>query len=152
MLTARDAVADRVRGLDAGADDYLVKPFALEELEARLRALARRRLADRAAVLRLADVELDTATRSARAGGAPLALTDKEFRLLELFLLERGSAQSQEAILRRVWADAEAPGANLVDVYAGRLRRKLAAAGSRVIVVARKRQGYLLDVAPGGHR
>ena len=145
MLTARDAVADRVRGLEAGADDYLVKPFALEELEARIRALRRRHLADRAAVLRLGDVQLDTAARSASVAGNALPLTDKEVGLLELLLLARGRPQPQETIFATVWGYADAPGNNLVDVYVGRLRRKLSTAGSSVTVVARKRQGYVLE-------
>jgi DNA-binding response OmpR family regulator len=148
MLTARDAVADRVRGLGLGADDYLVKPFALQELEARVRALTRRHLADRSAVLRLGDVVLDTAARSTAVSGALVRLTDKETRLLEFLLLQRGTPQSQEAIYARVWGCADAPVQNLVDTYVGRLRRKLAAAGSRVSVVSRKRQGYMLEQQP----
>ena len=150
MLTARDAVPDRVRGLEAGADDYLIKPFALEELEARVRALRRRHLADRSAVLRVGDVEIDTAARSATVGDTTLPLTEKEFRMLEFLVLSRGTPQSQDVIFNQVWGYAEVPGHNLVDVYVGRLRRKLSAAGSRVTVVARKRQGYLLDAAPAG--
>ena len=148
MLTARDAVPDRVLGLDAGADDYLVKPFALEELEARIRALVRRHLADRSAVLRFGDVELDTAGRCATTAGSALRLTEKELRLLEYLLLERGVPRAQSEIVSRVWGYAEAPADNLVDVYAARLRRKLEAAGSGVTVVSRKRQGYLLAVRP----
>jgi two-component system OmpR family response regulator len=148
MLTARDAVADRVRGLELGADDYLVKPFALQELEARIRALTRRHLAGRSAILSLGDLVLDTAARSTAVSGTPVRLTDKETRLLEFLLLQRGTPQTQEAIYARVWGRAQAPVQNLVDTYVGRLRRKLAAAGSQVTVVSRKRQGYLLEQQP----
>jgi DNA-binding response OmpR family regulator len=149
MLTARDAVADRVRGLALGADDYLVKPFALEELEARIRALARRHIADRSAVLRLGDVTLDTAARSAAVSGNPVHLTEKETGLLELLLLQRGRPQSQAQIYARVWGYADAPAQNLVDSYVTRLRRKLATAGSRVTIVSRKRLGYVLEHQAG---
>ena len=147
MLTALDAVPDRVHGLEAGADDYLVKPFALEELEARIRALGRRHLANRSAVLRFGDVELDTGARTASAGGRPLSLTEKETRVLEFLLLHSGRPQPQDAIHARVWGYTDAPPSNLVDTYVGRLRRKLAVAASTVTVVARKRQGYLLDAS-----
>lgn len=147
MLTARDAVPDRVRGLEAGADDYLVKPFALEELEARLRALLRRQLADRSSILHFGDVELDTGKRQATVAGRAVRLTEKETGVLEYLLLSRHAPCPQAAIFASVWGYADAPTLNLVDVYIGRLRRKLATAGAGITIVACKRQGYVLEEA-----
>jgi len=124
MLTARDEVADRVAGLDAGADDYVVKPFALEELLARLRALLRRLGPQEGEVLRFADVELDPATRQVQRGGDEIELTRTEFALLELFLLNPRQVLTRSVIFERVWGYDFGFGSNSLDVYIGYLRRK----------------------------
>jgi two-component system, OmpR family, response regulator MprA len=122
MLTARDAVADRVAGLEAGADDYLVKPFAVPELVARLHALTRRgRATD--SVLAYADLTLDVAARSATRSGRPIDLTGREAALLELLLRESGRTVTRDRALDEIWDDAAEP--NVVDRYITRLRRKL---------------------------
>ena len=125
MLTARDSVADRVRGLDAGADDYLTKPFALNELTARLRALTRRSLGARPVELRVGDLVLDTAKHEVRRGGEPVPLSPKEFSLLELFMREPGQVLSRRHILDHVWDVAYDGGSNVIDVYVRCLRRKV---------------------------
>jgi len=125
MLTARDGVGDRVRGLDAGADDYLTKPFVLSELMARLRAVTRRHLGARPVELRVGDLALDTATHDVRRGAELLALSPKEFALLELFMRHPGEVLSRTQILEHVWDFAYDGGSNVVDVYVGYLRRKL---------------------------
>jgi two-component system, OmpR family, response regulator MprA len=126
MLTARQATRDRVTGLDAGADDYLPKPFALEELLARLRALARRftTAAAGTGTLRFADLELDAATREVRRAGQPVALTRTEFDLLELFLRHPRQVLTRRQILAEVWGYDFEPGSNTLEVYVGYLRRK----------------------------
>jgi len=125
MLTARDGVDDRVRGLDAGADDYLTKPFVLSELMARLRAVTRRHLGARPVELQVGDLALDTATHDVRCGGEQLTLSPKEFALLELFMRHPGEVLSRTQILEHVWDFAYDGGSNVVDVYVGYLRRKL---------------------------
>jgi two-component system, OmpR family, response regulator MprA len=126
MLTARDAVEDRVAGLDAGADDYLVKPFALEELFARLRALLRRSVNGGAgAVLRFADLTMDTGTREVTRGDMSIELTRTEFLLLELFLRNPRQVLTRTLIFDRVWGYDFGPGSNALEVYVGYLRRKL---------------------------
>jgi len=124
MLTARDAVEDRVAGLDSGADDYLVKPFAFAELLARLRALARRGEGERPAVLAVGDLRLDPATREVNRGGDPIELTRTEFTLLELFLLNPRQVLTRSIIFERVWGYDFGFGSNSLDVYIGYLRRK----------------------------
>jgi two-component system response regulator MprA len=124
LLTARDAVPDRVAGLDAGADDYLVKPFAPEELLARVRALLRRGH-EPEDVLAFADLVLDVRSRSARRGGRDLGLSAREADLLELLLRNARQVVTRELALERVWGDAAAPSWNLVDRYVSYLRRKL---------------------------
>jgi two-component system, OmpR family, response regulator MprA len=124
ILTARDAVNDRVQGLDAGADDYLVKPFALAELLARLRALLRRRTGDEGEALRFGDLELDLGTREARRGQRPFSLTRIEFDLLELFLRHPRQVLTRDVILERVWGYDFDSGTNSLAVYVGYLRRK----------------------------
>ena len=122
MLTARDGVADRVAGLQAGADDYLVKPFAVQELVARIRAL-RRRHADAGAVLAYADLTLDPAGRACRRAGHTVELTGREAELLALLLLEQGRVVTRERAISEIWSDAAEP--NVVDRYITRLRAKL---------------------------
>jgi DNA-binding response OmpR family regulator len=125
VLTARGGLDDRVAGLDAGADDYLQKPFAFAELLARLRALLRRGAALTPTILRVADLELDPARFDARRGGKPLALTTKEFVILEYFMRHAGELVTRSMLLEACW-DASYDGlSNLVDVHVGRLRRKL---------------------------
>jgi DNA-binding response OmpR family regulator len=125
LLTARDALEDRVKGLDSGADDYLVKPFALDELQARLRALFRRDAPDKAGLLTAADLELDPATHQARRAGRVINLTSKEFALLEYMLRNPNWLITRQMAERHVWDYGQASASNLVDVYIRRLRRKL---------------------------
>jgi DNA-binding response OmpR family regulator len=128
MLTARDAVEDRVRGLDTGADDYLVKPFAFPELLARVRALCRRGIAPEAnPKLRVADLEVDVVGRSVTRGGEALDLTAREFELLEYLLRHQGHVVSREMLTRDVWKEPgrHSPLDNVIDVHVARLRRKI---------------------------
>ena len=125
MLTARDSVTDRIRGLDAGADDYLIKPFAFGELTARLRALVRRGAADHPVVLQVGDLALDTESVIATRAGAPIDLTAKETALLELFMRNPGQVLSRTRILDEIWDFAAYPNSNVVDQYVGYLRRKI---------------------------
>jgi two-component system, OmpR family, response regulator MprA len=140
MLTARDLVSDRVAGLDAGADDYLAKPFALEELRARLRALLRRSGAG-AARLRFADLELDPAAHQAARHGKPLPLTKTEFALLELFLRNPGRVLSRTQIFESVWGYDFGPESNGLWVYISYLRRKL---GEPRLIQTVRGLGYVL--------
>jgi two-component system response regulator MprA len=144
MLTARDDVQDRVAGLDAGADDYLVKPFALEELNARLRALVRRSVGGDADVLRFADLALDTRTREVTRGDRPIELTRTEFSLLELFLLNPRQVLSRAQIFDRVWGYDFGPSTNALEVYIGYLRRKLEAGGEPRLIHTVRGVGYAL--------
>ena len=125
MLTARDAVEDRVAGLDGGADDYLVKPFSFEELLARLRALARRGAAERPAVLEVGDLRLEPATRKVMRGDAEISLSQKEFALLETLMLRPGRALSRLQLLEHAWDDTYENRSNVVDVYIRYLREKI---------------------------
>jgi two-component system, OmpR family, response regulator len=125
MLTARDSVDDRVAGLDSGADDYLVKPFAFVELLARLRALARRGDAARPAVLEVGDLRLDPATREVHRGPTPIELSAKEFALLESFMRRPGEVLSRLHLLEHAWDFAYDNRSNVVDVFVRRLRRKI---------------------------
>ena len=125
MLTALDAVDDRVRGLEAGADDYLTKPFAIRELLARLKALARRRPGLTPALHRVADLEVDLGGRRVRRGGRPVPLTAKEFALLELFVQHPGQVLDRATITAHVWDDNHDPFTNVLEVLVRRLRRKI---------------------------
>ena len=125
MLTALDAVDDRVRGLEVGADDYLTKPFAFQELVARLKALTRRRPALAPAVHRVADLEVDFATRGLRRAGRSISLTAKEFALLELFVAHQGQVLDRTTITAHVWDDNHDPFTNVLEVLVRRLRRKI---------------------------
>jgi two-component system, OmpR family, response regulator MprA len=142
MLTARDQVSDRVAGLDAGADDYLAKPFALEELFARLRALLRR--TGTGEVLRYADVELDPVAHEARRGGRELGLTRTEFLLLELFLRNPRRVLTRDVIFERVWGYDFGPTSNSLEVYVGYLRRKTEADGEPRLIHTVRAVGYVL--------
>jgi two-component system response regulator MprA len=144
MLTARDAVGDRVAGLDAGADDYVVKPFALEELLARVRALLRRASPTGDGVLRFADLELDTGTREVRRGGDKIELTRTEFNLLELFLVNPRQVLTRSIIFERVWGYDFGFASNSLDVYIGYLRRKTEAGGKPRLIHTVRGVGYAL--------
>jgi DNA-binding response OmpR family regulator len=144
MLTALAEVEDRVRGLDAGADDYLVKPFASRELVARIRALARRHMPERTAVLRAGPITLEMATHRVLVGSSEVALTAREFAILEFFMLHQGQLLSREQILDNVWDFDLEDGRNLVEVYIGRLRRKLAGAGAGDPITTVRGAGYRL--------
>ena len=146
MLTARDAVGDRVRGLDAGADDYLVKPFSLLELAARLRALARRDGRGRPPVLAEGDLRLDPASKQAWRAGTGLHLSPKEYSLLEFFLRHPGRVLTRSQIIEAVWDFAYDGGSNVVDQYVNYLRRKI---GRHDIETVRG-MGYRLRHAEGG--
>jgi two-component system response regulator MprA len=144
MLTARAEVSDRVAGLDAGADDYVVKPFALEELLARLRALLRRTGTDTGEALRFADLELDPATREVRRGGRAIELTRTEFSLLELFLRNPRQVLTRSLIFERVWGYDFGPASNSLDVYIGYLRRKTEEGGEPRLIQTVRGVGYAL--------
>jgi two-component system response regulator MprA len=143
MLTARDAVENRVEGLDAGADDYVTKPFALEELLARLRALLRRTTGG-AEVLRFADIELDPSTRQVTRGGEPIELTRTEFALLELFMLNPRQVLTRSIIFERVWGYDFGYASNSLDVYIGYLRRKTEAGDRPRLIQTVRGVGYAL--------
>lgn len=145
MLTARDTVDDRVRGLDAGADDYLVKPFAFRELLARLRALARRHLPDRSAVLEFGSLRIDTSAREATVEGRSVLLTPKEFAILEYFGHHAGQLLTRSQVEQTIWNYDLAPASNLVEVYVGRIRRKLCEAGLPDPFATIRGEGYRLD-------
>jgi two-component system, OmpR family, response regulator MprA len=144
MLTARDAVADRVLGLDSGADDYLVKPFAHEELLARVRTLLRRRSPRRAEVLRAADVVLDVGAHEVRRGERIVELTALEFQLLELFMRNERLVLTRAQILDSVWGFDVETASNVVDVYVGYLRQKLEQDGEPRLIHTVRGVGYVL--------
>jgi len=150
MLTARDSVGDRVRGLDAGADDYLVKPFSLLELAARLRALARRGDPPRPVLLAEGDLKLDPAARRAWRAGTELRLSPKEFALLELFLRHPGNVLTRSAIIEAVWDFAYDGDSNIVDQYVNYLRRKIDAPFGRHDIETVRGMGYRLRPAAEG--
>jgi two-component system response regulator MprA len=145
MLTARDAVEDRVRGLDSGADDYLVKPFSMNELLARLRALLRRTgTGDADGVLRFADLTLDPGAHEASRGDRQLELTRTEFLLLELLMRHPRRVLSREVIFDRVWGYDFGPASNSLEVYIGYLRRKTEAGGEPRLIHTIRGVGYVL--------
>jgi two-component system, OmpR family, response regulator MprA len=145
ILTARDEVADRVEGLDAGADDYLVKPFAVDEFLARVRALLRRRSSDnRALVLRFEDLQLDTASREAWRGGRQIDLSTREYELLALFLRHPRQVLTRQSIFERVWNYDFGSQSNLIEVYVGYLRQKLEQGGEPRLLHTVRGAGYVL--------
>jgi len=148
ILTAKGEVGDRVRGLNLGADDYLVKPFAFEELLARVRALVRRKYGAKDPVIRVADLEVDTAARIARRGGEPLKLTAREYALLEYLALRAGQLVTRTDIWEHVYEFDSSAQSNVVDVYIGYLRRKLERGGRPRLIHTRRGQGYLLGEQP----
>ena len=145
MLTARDATEDVVRGLDAGADDYLAKPFKFEELLARLRALVRRGGATRVERLSTGPLELDRLKHQAYAGGKLLDLTPREFQLLEHFMMHRDDVVRRTELLEKVWDMHFDPESNVVDVHVGNLRRKLREAGFHGLIKTVRGVGFRLD-------
>jgi len=144
LLTARDAVEDRVRGLDAGADDYLVKPFAFAELLARLRALLRRGAADREVVLRAADLEADLLARRAVRGGVEIELTAREFELLAFLLRHRDETVTRDMLAREVWKEPDGVLSNVIEVAVNALRRKVERPGERQLIHTVRGVGYAL--------
>ncbi|MCX8023767.1 MAG: response regulator transcription factor [Thermanaerothrix sp.] len=144
MLTAKDTVQDRVQGLDAGADDYIVKPFKVEEVLDRVRALLRRTEAERAPVLKFADLELDTRTRQARRGERVIPLTAREFDLLELFMRHPRQVLTREMIFDRIWGYDFSGESNVLDVYIRYLRQKLEAEGEPRLIHTLRSVGYVL--------
>jgi two-component system, OmpR family, response regulator MprA len=151
VLTARDEIGDRVAGLDAGADDYLTKPFALEELRARLRALLRRTApegGDDAAILEYDDIVLDPAAHTVHRGGRPIDLTRTEFALLELLLRNAGRPLPRETIMDRVWGWESEPTSNSLEVFVGYLRRKTEASGEPRLIHTVRGVGYVLRSEP----
>jgi len=149
MLTARDAVDDRVAGLDAGADDYLVKPFDFKELLARLRALLRRSATLRPPVARVADLVLNTGSHAVARAGRAVTLTAKEYALLEYLVLNRGRVVGREEIAQHVWDESFDAFSNVIDVYIRRLRGKLDTGHSPRLIHTRRGAGYLLTEEAG---
>ncbi len=141
LLTARDATQDRVRGLDHGADDYLIKPFDLQELLARLRALIRRAAGQPRPDLAIRDVVIDTRSRSVTRSGQPVALTAREYAILEYLALHRGSVVSRSALYEHLFDETDDTLSNLVDVHIFSIRKKLGAD----LVMTRRGQGYCIE-------
>ncbi len=144
ILTARDGVGDRVQGLDTGADDYLVKPFALAELLARLRALVRRRYQGATPSLKIADLVLDTAGRTVQRAGKSIILSAREYAVLEYLASRKGQVVTRAEIWDHVYDFASEPSSNVVDVYIGYLRRKIDQGHERRLIHTRRGLGYLL--------
>ena len=144
VLTAKDTVEDRVRGLQAGADDYLVKPFAFEELLARVQALCRRAYGQKRAVLAVGDLEIDPGRKTVQRGGQPVPLKPREFALLEYLALRRGEVVSRREIEAHLYPDSVDPMSNVVDSAICGLRKKLARPGASALIHTRHGLGYLL--------
>ena len=146
MLTAKDDLASRVKGLDLGADDYLTKPFALVELLARLRAIIRRRYQAADNLIHVGTLEIDLGARSVKRGGVPIALSATEFALLEYLALRQGQVVTRTEIWEHVYDFASAPSSNVIDVYIGYLRKKLDHDQAVKVIQTRRGLGYLLGV------
>jgi two-component system copper resistance phosphate regulon response regulator CusR len=142
VITARDALSARIEGLDAGADDYLVKPFALDELSARIRAVLRRGPRGGSRALDVHDVHLDIGKRTLSRRGREFTLTARECTMLELFMRRAGQPLDRAEISHHVWDDSYDPASNIIDVYVGRLRHKLEASGGRRLIHTLRGQGY----------
>ena len=148
IITARDSVEDRVKGLDAGADDYLVKPFSMDELTARVRALLRRANQVRDPMLKVGDLELDTKRRSARRGGVELELTSKEYALLELLMLRSGQIVTRSDVWEQLYDFDQEMESNVIDVFVAYLRKKVERPGLPKLIHTRRGQGYLMEERP----
>ncbi len=148
MLTARGGLEDRVQGLDSGADDYMVKPFELEELLARIRSLLRRSSSERSIVLKFEDLKLDTHTRTAQRGERNISLTTKEYELLEIFMLHQREILSREMIFDRVWGYDFGGESNVLDVYIRYLRQKLEGEEDSRLIHTIRGTGYVLRENP----
>ncbi len=144
MLTARDAVSDRVKGLEIGADDYLPKPFAFPELLARVRAQLRRDGVNRARKIRIRDIEIDTTARRVTRNGVEMSMTPREYTLLEALVVHEGQVLTRETILDRIWRDEGTTGSNTVDVYINMLRRKIDAGEETRLIQTVHGVGYVL--------
>ncbi len=145
MLTARDAVDDRISGLDIGADDYLTKPFEFRELLARLRALLRRQNEIRPPQIVIADLQIDTSSRTVYRGGKQIELTTKEYSLIEFLAINKGKVVGREEISEHVWDDTFDPFSNLIEVYIKRLRIKLDEGYDIQLIQTRRGSGYILN-------
>lgn len=145
MLTARDAIDDRISGLDIGADDYLTKPFEFRELLARLRALSRRQGELRPPKIVISDLEVDTISQNVRRGGRPIDLTAKEYSLIEFLAMNKGRVVGREEISEHVWDETFDPFSNLIEVYIKRLRTKLDENCGKQLIHTRRGMGYILD-------
>ncbi len=148
LLTAKNAVGDRVRGLDLGADDYLVKPFAFEELKARLRALERRAYRRTSPTIRIGELEVDTSARVVRLAGVPVEMTAREYTILEFLAVRSGEVVTREQISTRIYDFSTDRESNIVDVYIGYLRRKLERGGYPRLIQTRRGLGYVLTDEP----
>ena len=148
MLTARDAVDDRVKGLDSGADDYLTKPFDFKELLARIRALLRRPHEIRPEVIRISDLTLNTGNHTAMRAGRPIGLTAKEYALLEFLVQRRNRIVGREQIAQHVWDENFDPLSNVIDVYVRRLRAKIDEGFDQSLIHTRRGEGYMLSAEP----
>jgi two-component system copper resistance phosphate regulon response regulator CusR len=148
MLTARDEIRDRVSTLDEGADDYVVKPFALEELLARLRAVLRRHAGGATSFIDVADLRVDTVARTVHRSGREILLSSREYLVLECLALNRGRIVSRDRILAHAYAEDEPPASNVVEVYVGHLRRKIDSEGATPLLHTRRGLGYVLGEAP----
>jgi two-component system OmpR family response regulator len=147
LLTARDKVEDRVHGLDLGADDYLPKPFAMEELLARVRALVRRAYARPSPVVRVGHLEIDTSRHAVLADGEPVELTAREYALLEYLSMRAGQVVSRTEIWEHLYDEHSEASSNVVDVYVGYLRKKLERPGGPKLIQTRRGEGYVLEVS-----
>jgi DNA-binding response OmpR family regulator len=150
LLTAKDGVADRVKGLDRGADDYLVKPFAWDELLARVRALIRRTHGKDSPLLSIGDLEINTAAKSVKRGGKAIELTAREYLLLEYLAMRQGQVVSRTDIWEHLYDDEDQTTSNVVDVYIGYLRAKVDRPFGTALIQTRRGQGYMLALKPEG--
>lgn len=141
MLTARDALPDRIRGLDGGADDYLTKPFELDELLARIRAVIRRHASHAQSEIQIADVVIDVTKRTVTSGGAAVSLTPREYGLLEFLALRRGQLVTRTMLHEHIFDETEEPMSNLIDVHVSNLRKKL----GRDLIVTRRGHGFYVE-------